>query len=1088
MDFGAGSSASAARRAQPPNAMAQAVTYTTMATGRSAPKRSYADHDMSQASMSSYAAQTSDQARSGSSMASSSVLNPHRHHHSRAIPSAVGDHLEMNDDAPPARPKRQRPSVVLGLGPLSAGPSMPAGGSVRTNPLTSTSTSTSMAHVDQDHALWMSQTDRPELESTNAARASNAQSSLGTARDSLSRILSHSLLDFEDSFEPMADYRTNRMSWFPDDAAANNTITTNTEPGWNLTAPLQEYAPDVSSTRPRSSRSLRLDTDGANQSYSSSLLTSELPQPMERMTNPGANLANNQAQESRLFYSQSDSDSSIPSPMEWALHEVRSQPAQANTNTDTSAGSWWPTQWSYSASRNPTLSAPMPPAVTHRGLQEVPEVSTYHRTAPSAGESLDQTRLSRPRHSSNGEWDPFAGSVDNDYHESLPSPNYWSLSQVHSTSQPATTPSVVPPSPWEFPEPQIYHDPAPAATSTLSRSSRFGQGSSAPHHPTEYSTSESWDQNPTSRPQYWDLPALPPVPPPRPTLSNVQARSVRFQEDAPRRLHSPPPPQTSSGSRLSGIQSLLDRYTRRTSGVGEGSRAGLSHSRSASEGSRNVAHGSGSGTSGNRDLRNRRAERVESWVETSRPSGRPETIETLDPFPTTNGSFYDHPSMRDIVSSHSEIRGPRQGRERGGSGFYDHPIIPAPILPSQEDLSSPVEHSQPARSRAQRPVPPRPTWNALRPQTPIDIYTRPEPNSYYGNPFPTPPPVQDSPPAAPHDPFDWSTDPRPWTRPRRDESPDQGRLSRLLGEAWFGMEDEFLVVPSIGVEEEPTHSTVSRRSAARTRRRPLRTVTLSHVTHRMRVMGDYVLDDDFDDSYEALMALTQHVGPVKRGCSQKSLEELPSGTYKEFSEGATEKVVGDNGNCAICLEDYQPEDACMKLPRCSHFYHKDCVKEWLKSAKTCPVCRETVEGAPRSESSPARRPSFLPRPRARDAVIQRIWDETTAAQPGPSTVTPRRSAARRRMTEDISVEQGADLARQSRRDRAPRRISRPAPTLGEYDDPWPGFSPPSPEPSFALHAGPTMATHTTTTETSARFIRGPLAQALRETSDLRLRY
>ncbi|CAG7849014.1 SubName: Full=Uncharacterized protein {ECO:0000313/EMBL:CCA67371.1} [Serendipita indica DSM 11827] len=954
MDFGAGSSASAARRAQPPNAMAQAVTYTTMATGRSAPKRSYADHDMSQASMSSYAAQTSDQARSGSSMASSSVLNPHRHHHSRAIPSAVGDHLEMNDDAPPARPKRQRPSVVLGLGPLSAGPSMPAGGSVRTNPLTSTSTSTSMAHVDQDHALWMSQTDRPELESTNAARASNAQSSLGTARDSLSRILSHSLLDFEDSFEPMADYRTNRMSWFPDDAAANNTITTNTEPGWNLTAPLQEYAPDVSSTRPRSSRSLRLDTDGANQSYSSSLLTSELPQPMERMTNPGANLANNQAQESRLFYSQSDSDSSIPSPMEWALHEVRSQPAQANTNTDTSAGSWWPTQWSYSASRNPTL--------------------------------------------------------------------------------------------------------------------------------------ESWDQNPTSRPQYWDLPALPPVPPPRPTLSNVQARSVRFQEDAPRRLHSPPPPQTSSGSRLSGIQSLLDRYTRRTSGVGEGSRAGLSHSRSASEGSRNVAHGSGSGTSGNRDLRNRRAERVESWVETSRPSGRPETIETLDPFPTTNGSFYDHPSMRDIVSSHSEIRGPRQGRERGGSGFYDHPIIPAPILPSQEDLSSPVEHSQPARSRAQRPVPPRPTWNALRPQTPIDIYTRPEPNSYYGNPFPTPPPVQDSPPAAPHDPFDWSTDPRPWTRPRRDESPDQGRLSRLLGEAWFGMEDEFLVVPSIGVEEEPTHSTVSRRSAARTRRRPLRTVTLSHVTHRMRVMGDYVLDDDFDDSYEALMALTQHVGPVKRGCSQKSLEELPSGTYKEFSEGATEKVVGDNGNCAICLEDYQPEDACMKLPRCSHFYHKDCVKEWLKSAKTCPVCRETVEGAPRSESSPARRPSFLPRPRARDAVIQRIWDETTAAQPGPSTVTPRRSAARRRMTEDISVEQGADLARQSRRDRAPRRISRPAPTLGEYDDPWPGFSPPSPEPSFALHAGPTMATHTTTTETSARFIRGPLAQALRETSDLRLRY
>jgi RING-like zinc finger len=38
------------------------------------------------------------------------------------------------------------------------------------------------------------------------------------------------------------------------------------------------------------------------------------------------------------------------------------------------------------------------------------------------------------------------------------------------------------------------------------------------------------------------------------------------------------------------------------------------------------------------------------------------------------------------------------------------------------------------------------------------------------------------------------------------------------------------------------------------------------------------------------------------------------------------KVLGDNGNCAICLEDYVPTDVCTKLPRCLHFYHKDCVK------------------------------------------------------------------------------------------------------------------------------------------------------------------
>lgn len=91
------------------------------------------------------------------------------------------------------------------------------------------------------------------------------------------------------------------------------------------------------------------------------------------------------------------------------------------------------------------------------------------------------------------------------------------------------------------------------------------------------------------------------------------------------------------------------------------------------------------------------------------------------------------------------------------------------------------------------------------------------------------------------------------------------------------------------------------------------------------------MDDDFDDSYEGLLALGQIVGPVKRGCSEDTLGGLPHGTYAEFSATGPEnnnenKVLGDSGNCAICLEDYVATDMCTKLPRCLHFYHKDCVK------------------------------------------------------------------------------------------------------------------------------------------------------------------
>ena len=714
---------------------------------------------------------------------------------------------------------------------------MPAGGSVRTNPLTSTSTNTSMSHVDQDPAPWMGRVDEPQVEPTDTPRASNAQSGLGTARDSLSRILSRSLLDYEDPFEPVHDYRPSRMSWIPDDATASHTIHTNTEPGWNLTAPAQEYPPAVSSTYSQQPRGLSLDIDAASHLYRPNFPPNEAPQPVERMTNPSGQPPINQAQESRLFYSQSDSEESLPSPMDWALHEARTQPAQASTGS--SAGSWWPTQWNYSASRHPTGGPPpMRPTVTHRVSYEASQVSSSHRAAASTGELLDLTPPHRSRHSVGTDWD--SAPVENDYRESLTTPQFWSLSPIQAPPQPATGPSAVPSSPWDFPEPQNHHEPA-HATPSLSRQ-RFGQGAG---RPTEYSTGESWDPTPTSRPGYWDLPAIPPIPPPRPTLSNVHARSVRFQEDAPRRLHSPPPPQPSGGSRLLGIQSLLDRYSRRNSGANEGVRAGLSHSRSASEGSRNMTHNTVSGMNGNRDVRNRRAERVESWIDASRapamPVPRPEAVEPLDPFPATTGSLYDHPSMRDILSSHGEVHA-RQGRDRYSSGLFDHSILPPP---PQEDYDFSVEPSQAARSWANRSLPTRPAWTTLRPHTPADDNVRPEPTSYYSTLFSTPTPRPESPPIAPRDPFDWSSDARPWSRRRREESTEQGRLSRLVGEpsfAWLGLDDEFMIVPSIGVEEEPPQSTAARRALTRARRnRSLRTLTLSQISHRMRVMGDYVV-------------------------------------------------------------------------------------------------------------------------------------------------------------------------------------------------------------------------------------------------------
>ncbi|EPS97152.1 hypothetical protein FOMPIDRAFT_1032121 [Fomitopsis schrenkii] len=106
----------------------------------------------------------------------------------------------------------------------------------------------------------------------------------------------------------------------------------------------------------------------------------------------------------------------------------------------------------------------------------------------------------------------------------------------------------------------------------------------------------------------------------------------------------------------------------------------------------------------------------------------------------------------------------------------------------------------------------------------------------------------------------------------------------------------------------------------------------------MDLGDDPLRDEDLDTSYEALMELSGLLGEVRpRGLSEQAIASLPSGTYSEWATpGETEE------RCPICLDDYNPEDPVLKLPACSHWFHRGCLEQWLKSARTCPVCRGRV--------------------------------------------------------------------------------------------------------------------------------------------------
>lgn len=48
--------------------------------------------------------------------------------------------------------------------------------------------------------------------------------------------------------------------------------------------------------------------------------------------------------------------------------------------------------------------------------------------------------------------------------------------------------------------------------------------------------------------------------------------------------------------------------------------------------------------------------------------------------------------------------------------------------------------------------------------------------------------------------------------------------------------------------------------------------------------------------------------------------------------------------CCICLQSF---DAGLPLKRttCGHFFHANCLQEWLKHARSCPVCRGDLQKA-----------------------------------------------------------------------------------------------------------------------------------------------
>lgn len=57
--------------------------------------------------------------------------------------------------------------------------------------------------------------------------------------------------------------------------------------------------------------------------------------------------------------------------------------------------------------------------------------------------------------------------------------------------------------------------------------------------------------------------------------------------------------------------------------------------------------------------------------------------------------------------------------------------------------------------------------------------------------------------------------------------------------------------------------------------------------------------------------------------------------------------------CCVCLGEFELKEELNQIPTCKHVFHIDCIRFWVHSNPTCPLCRCFI-GLPTNKPDPTR--------------------------------------------------------------------------------------------------------------------------------------